>query len=147
MIRFISLNILFHSEMRQITKAKCVVNCFSHTNDWAKAADIKGLRSVCVCLFVCTCLCYIVGNKYLHTDSKTYKFLTLWAHEGEKKYIKFGKKMLLWKCNNANGFSVWVGLGLGDRTHWLVNIQVIEVYRKSPQFTETHTCKHVCKQM
>ncbi len=30
---FFSLNIVFHSEMRLITKAKWVVNCFSHTND------------------------------------------------------------------------------------------------------------------
>ncbi len=47
--------------------------------------------------------------------------------------------MFIWKCNNANMFSVRgmfkVRVGLGDRKYCLVSIKVIEVYGKSPQFT------------
>ncbi len=56
--------------------------------------------------------------------------------------------MFIWKCNSANRFSVRgrfrVRVGLGDRKYRLVNIKVIEVYGKSPQFTETNVCVMVC---
>ncbi len=35
-------------------------------------------------------------------------------------------------------------VGLGDRKYCLVSIKVIEVYGKSPQFTETRVCVCVC---
>ncbi len=38
------------------------------------------------------------------------------------------------------GFLSGAGSGLGDRTYCLVSIKVIEVYGKSPQFTETNVC-------
>ncbi len=58
--------------------------------------------------------------------------------------------MFIWKCNNANMFYVRarfrVWLGLGNKTYCLVIIKVIEVYEKSPQFTETNVCVCVCEQ-
>ncbi len=48
--------------------------------------------------------------------------------------------MFIWKCNNANRFSVR-GLGLGDRKYRLVSLKAIEVY---PHNSQKQTCVCVC---
>ncbi len=83
---------------------------------------------VCVCVCVCTCLCDIVGTKCPDKDSKTWNFWqTIFDIVGFSVRGRF-------RCS----------IGLGDEKYHLVSIKVIEVYGKSPQFTETNVCVCVC---
>ncbi len=55
-----------------------------------------------------------------------------------KKNIIISKLCLSESVRMQTGFLEEVGLGLGDRKYGSVSIKVIEVYGKTPQFTETN---------